>query len=209
MGVMLNVWDVKVVRKLSARWGELQGADTESTFRLAARSGDSFLDVGCGMGRFYGYLLEKKKGLFTYAGLDSSQAMIDAAKERFPKGIFFLHDVTEPFPPCQQDVVLCNEIFIHLLPDQQHKFICNLAAIGWRRLIITIQTRADLTVESPFCVQEVALKKRRRFYNVLQNVDVFCAELMNVLGSDVSISEAGRRDLVKSAERVELVVDRG
>lgn len=216
----LNVWDTKSVRRLDCAWLALDGADTRTTFELAARLGNSFLDVACGMGRFYGYLLKEKAGPFTYIGLDFSQPMLDLAKERYPEAAnrmlasivhncFVLHDVTEPFPQYQQrwDVVLCNEIFIHLVPEQQHKLVHNLAQIAWRRAVITVQTRADLTPESPFDVQIIPLKKRRHFYNVLQNVDVFCAELMlKIPGVDICVGP--HVDLVRGAQRVEIVVNR-
>jgi SAM-dependent methyltransferase len=72
----------------------------------------SILDVGCGVGELYGYLLEK--GIrCRYTGIDILPGMIREASERYPSGKFLQGDVIEegPFPDGSFDVVFCSGIF--------------------------------------------------------------------------------------------------
>jgi len=204
-----NNWTTPVVEKLDSDWTKLAGADTRTTFELAERSGDSFLDVGCGLGRFYGYLKERRgtEG-FTYLGLDSSRAMVEKAREKYPDEpqLFLQHDAVESLL-CGADVVLCNEVFIHLLPESQIRLLANLSEIEWKRAIITIQTKPELSLLLPFEVQSVSLKGQP-FYNVIQSADSFKAQVRNII-KGATIAEGQRRPLVEDVERVEIVVDRG
>ena len=50
------------------------------------KNGDKILDIGCGNGRFL-YALEDKHA--EYCGIDSSEEMIELAKQKFPEAKFF------------------------------------------------------------------------------------------------------------------------
>jgi len=53
------------------------------------------LDLGCGNGRFYGFLLNNLQRPFQYVGLDTNQFLIDKAKERYnyPNAKFILENI--------------------------------------------------------------------------------------------------------------------
>lgn len=59
--------------------------------------GCSVLDVGCGVGDFYGHLEARGVGA-RYHGIDLSPEMVERAKQRFPEGRFEAADVTA-LPP--------------------------------------------------------------------------------------------------------------
>ncbi|MCP5105523.1 MAG: class I SAM-dependent methyltransferase [bacterium] len=69
-------------------------------FEIMMELGDfnkkSLLDVGCGIGGFYEFLLEKNFAC-AYTGVDINPKMIETAKEKYPRisDNFFLFDILE------------------------------------------------------------------------------------------------------------------
>ncbi len=77
-----------------------------------AKEGERILDLGCGNGRFFKLLKEKK---IDYYGVDLSEKMIELAKEKFPQGKFFLFDGKKiPFLNDFFDRVFCLAVFHHI-----------------------------------------------------------------------------------------------
>jgi cyclopropane fatty-acyl-phospholipid synthase-like methyltransferase len=76
-------------------------------------NGMSLLDVGCGIGDLYHYLVTGHKTQVMYTGVDLLEAMIERAKNRFPEANFITEDLTEndPFGPESFDVVFCSGVF--------------------------------------------------------------------------------------------------
>ena len=68
-------------RTRSGWWEELKFVSSY------ARAGDRVLDIGCGNGRLFEELRDKK---ITYTGIDSSKKLIDLAQERHARGATFL-----------------------------------------------------------------------------------------------------------------------
>lgn len=81
-------------------------------YKLA--SGSSILDVGCGMGHLYGLAMNEYK----YLGIDSSEAMINKAKEFFPenKDKFEVGSVYDLSKYDCADTVVASGLILHL-PD--------------------------------------------------------------------------------------------
>ena len=75
--------------------------------------GASLLDVGCGVGDLYHYLIIDRKMRLEYTGLDLLDAMIERARSRFPAGKFIAADLTSGplFDPGTFDVVFCSGVF--------------------------------------------------------------------------------------------------
>lgn len=74
---------------LTVDWG--RSSSQELRFRLLSEIADlrrsKILDVGCGLGDFYGWL--KRNGFnVTYTGIDITPRMIDLARSRFPDAEF-------------------------------------------------------------------------------------------------------------------------
>jgi len=178
---MLNLWSDKVVSRLEHDWNSKNQPGVEETFSMTARLGNSFLDVGCGYGRFYAFLLEKGDK-FSYIGYDSSEAMIDKAEAMYNNSdCFILHDVTKPFIH-SMDVVLCNELFIHLLPEVQEKVLGNINSTKSKAIVISIQIKDDKDI-----IEEHPLEGES-FINVIQNESTFIKTIADSIQGIRSIS---------------------
>ena len=55
----------------------------------------TLIDVGCGMGEYYNYLMNEELKPKNYVGIDCEQKMIDIAAKRYPKVDFILKNVLE------------------------------------------------------------------------------------------------------------------
>lgn len=77
-------------------------------------SGLALLDIGCGLGDFYGFL--KAEGLLTrhrinYTGYDISPKLLEAAKKKYPDAKFELKDILEDRRIYKCDYLFCSGIF--------------------------------------------------------------------------------------------------
>ena len=94
------------------------GADLATRFDLMLQLLDEagtqplLLDVGCGPGLMLDYLTATgAAGRLRYRGIDLSQMMIDAARERWPDHDFSCRDiVSDPLPERSVDVVIMNGV---------------------------------------------------------------------------------------------------
>jgi len=82
-------------------------------FEVLAEVGDlrdkAILDVGCGLGDFYGFL--KEKGVeVRYAGYDIVPEMISEARKRHPDGEFLVRDILTEDPAKRYDYVFSSGI---------------------------------------------------------------------------------------------------
>lgn len=78
-------------------------------------NGKSVLDLGCGFGDFLGFLQDKGVNV-DYTGYDINPNLIKYAKEKYPKGKFFVVDILkEDFPIF--DYIISNEAFNLTLMD--------------------------------------------------------------------------------------------
>jgi SAM-dependent methyltransferase len=82
--------------------------------QVGSMEGARVLDVGCGMGDFYGWLRERG-GEVDYHGIDITPVMIDTARRRFPEARFDIgafhtqkNDIEEPF-----EYVVASGIFYY------------------------------------------------------------------------------------------------
>lgn len=75
-------------------------------------SDKSLLDVGCGLGDFYGWLRghEFHHG---YTGIDLSSNFIEEARDRFPSGTFLQGGFPGKVPEGRYDVIVASGIFTY------------------------------------------------------------------------------------------------
>lgn len=116
---MLNNWSEQSVKRAEKVWGSNFPKYTVAMFDAIIGGGKSYLDLGCGFGRFLQYLLKKVPDA-DYVGYDSSPAMVERIKERFPdySTRIFLHNVTDPIP-LSPDCILCSAVMIHITREDQ------------------------------------------------------------------------------------------
>jgi SAM-dependent methyltransferase len=115
------------VSPLSVNWGSQ--ASQERRFAVLAGIGElagrSVLDVGCGLGDFYGWQQRQKLGV-EYHGVDLTPAMAQAAQARFPEASFRAGNVlVEDFGTF--DYVIASGIF-YLRQHEPVRFLQSMIA---------------------------------------------------------------------------------
>ncbi|MGE4554777.1 MAG: methyltransferase domain-containing protein [Candidatus Paceibacterota bacterium] len=82
-------------------------------FKDFFQEGQKVLDFGCGDGRFYWSIYEKK---INYYGVDISENLLSLAKEQIKEAQFFSisQDLTLPFKDNFFDVIVCLAVFHHI-----------------------------------------------------------------------------------------------
>lgn len=99
---------------LSVGWGseENQNIRFKTLAEIGIRSGDSILDLGCGISHFYRYL--KSVGLsLEYTGIDITAAMAERSAKIFPECRFIHGDLSAlDIEDAQYDYVFANGIFV-------------------------------------------------------------------------------------------------
>jgi tRNA (cmo5U34)-methyltransferase len=79
------------------------------------------LDVGCGDGRLIGLVRDAREGVDA-VGLDFSEPMLAAARERFEGQAWFVeHNLTEPLPELGTFDAIVSGFAIHHLPDERKR----------------------------------------------------------------------------------------
>jgi ubiquinone/menaquinone biosynthesis C-methylase UbiE len=107
-----EIWSTDKVKVLEEFWKPRR--DHDSVRSMLPKDYKSVLDVGCGVGVFYDLLIENGA---SYTGIDSSNAMIERAKERIGPGKFEKGDIYNiRFPEQSFDLVFCWAVLFHL-PD--------------------------------------------------------------------------------------------
>jgi len=104
-------------------------------FQQLAKSilpGELILDIGCGLGDFYGYLKSELSD-FSYFGIDLSPKMVGFAKQKYPEGHFVVADLFS-FPLQEKfDVVVASGAFNYVQANPEvylqaaMKAMCDLA----------------------------------------------------------------------------------
>jgi SAM-dependent methyltransferase len=85
----------------------------------------SVLDVGCGMGYFYKFILEHGfKG--RYVGIDLVPQYVDHCAERFPEASFKVWDVLDRGFEEEFDVIVASQVFNAKYPQSD-----NFAVLSW------------------------------------------------------------------------------
>lgn len=194
---MTNNWNEVVVNRLERDWNKTKKQGVYETFSIAGSRGSSFLDIGCGTGRFYNFIY---KFCDEYVGYDSSEAMIQKARSKYPDGNFILYDITTPFKH-DAEVILCNEVFIHLLPELQIKVLDNINKCSANTIIITIQTSISPKIEKVGLEKEV-------FFNVVQDSNEFGSILFSKISNIESIN-IERYHLTKDVYKSVFLIERG
>jgi len=97
----------------SAIWPE-----TEVLFDEYLVPGEKVLDLGCGNGRYFEYLKEKK---VNYFGVDNSEELIKIAKNKYPEANFQTADALNlPFPENFFDKVY-SIATLHHIPSKEYR----------------------------------------------------------------------------------------
>jgi SAM-dependent methyltransferase len=179
----MNNWTDQVVKKLQNEAKESYGMFeqeesiqnlTDKVIEVLSLNG-TILELGCGFGRILGILLKKRKNI-KYIGYDTSEAMLISAKEQYPeyKEFFIFKDITAPKIEHNAEIVIMNEVLIHLPLALQRQAITAISTISPKHIFLTIQ-KGDPKVE-------MVGKEDQMFYNVIQNETDFISYVTKTLG---------------------------
>jgi len=113
-----EVWDKEEAANLESAWGSPEGGKGRHQAlveRVAGLiKGTSVLDVGSGLGHLFGALSAKEVDIETYAGVDSSPAMVEKATSYFGEGLFSVGDAYDLSLLACADTVVCLDVVKHL-----------------------------------------------------------------------------------------------
>lgn len=113
-------------QKRSYLWEEIE------PYLEYVKKGDRILDAGCGNGRLYQALDEKRNGNYklNYLGIDFSKELIKIARQKYPQAEFKQADLnkSETFNNLNNfDLVFCLAVLHHFpTPESQLKLLKNL-----------------------------------------------------------------------------------
>ncbi len=154
----LNDWNKLEVERAERTWGHKVHPYTKDMFDFALgnvlnllSSDDpvikSWLDLGCGFGRFLEYLEERVEEP-DYIGYDSSPDMIRRISGRFPaySPRVFCRDITAPINNAQQ-AIICSAVLIHLPFDDQPKILENVLDKYPTRFVFDINSPTEEWLE--------------------------------------------------------------
>jgi trans-aconitate methyltransferase len=126
MALSLNNWSKAEVDRAESTWGKKVPPYSKALFDFAIEDCASWLDMGCGFGRFLNYLTNSHE-LPNYIGYDGSADMISRISENFPvySSRVFHRDITKPINNHQESIV-CSAVLIHLPKEDQTKILKNV-----------------------------------------------------------------------------------
>jgi len=97
----------------SAAWGSRKSQEKRFDLlcELADFKNSSILDVGCGIGDFYGWARRKRKSI-NYTGIDITPSAIELAKNKYPGVDFYVKDIHSiRYARTKYDYVIASGIF--------------------------------------------------------------------------------------------------
>ena len=161
---MLNDWNEREVKRAETTWGDTLPQYSKDMFNFAISSGKSYLDLGCGFGRFLQFL-DNNIDEPNYIGYDSSKSMIERIRERFPEYTIstFLHNITDPINHPQESIIL-SAILIHLTTEDQQTILTNILALRPLPKAITFDINSPCETE----IDRLKNKQTDHFERVLK-----------------------------------------
>lgn len=162
--IILNTFNKMIkdygIRPKGLGWGSKnsQYIRFETLSEIGDLNTKTILDVGCGFGDFYGFLLKNKKiKLKRYFGIDINPLMITIAKKKYPRTEFEVNDLLEVSLPKSFDYVVESGIF-------------NLKVPNWEKLTTNLLTQmykaSKIGVGANFLNSFSAFKKDKNSYYV-------------------------------------------
>jgi len=131
------------------------------------KTGDSVLDVGCGLGDFYNFLLSNGIEV-NYHGVDIVPEFIEKAKEKYPQSNFQVRDILKnPFNEDSFDYVVCSQVLNFKLTNEdniQHT----------QNMLKKMKIFAKESVACDFLTSYVDYEEDHLFYYSPEEIFTFC-----------------------------------
>jgi len=142
--MQVNNWSKIEVERAESTWGQIVPEYSKDMFRFVIEDCNSWIDLGCGFGRFLNYLTEYEfeDYIDNYTGLDSSPDMVQRIKDRFPKHDIFLHNIVEDSLEkfYEKDSILCSAVLIHLTNEEQDKILDKIKQLNVKKIAFDINS---------------------------------------------------------------------
>ncbi len=186
----------------------ISSAGQRFRFRKLVKIGDlrnrRVLDLGCGIGDFYPFLIEKF-GQLDYTGIDLVSEMVEFDKNKYPKARFLHHDLfAEPLAETF-DYVMISTVFNYAMPGSgeymrellTHAFHYCTRGLGFNFLPTLVNfTEPEMAYYDPaqvldFCIQN--LTRKVVIHHHYERVDVRSLSTDNRLVSGPGLSHLSRQ----------------
>jgi trans-aconitate methyltransferase len=138
-----NNWNEAEVNRAERTWGHKTPQYTIDMFEFATTDCKSWLDLGCGFGRFLRYL-DQAIPEPDYIGYDSSADMVKRIQENFPaySPRVFKHDITSPINNAQESII-CSAVLIHITLKDQDKVLNNIKDVSPKLITFDINCPSE------------------------------------------------------------------
>jgi ubiquinone/menaquinone biosynthesis C-methylase UbiE len=94
--------------------------------------GCTVMDVGCGFGDFFGYLLEQNLEV-SYLGIDINTELIDIARRKYPRAEFRVADLQTDELPRVDFLVSSNAFNLRLQESDNYALVADILARSYRQ----------------------------------------------------------------------------
>ena len=116
------------IRTLASGTEERRRIRFEVLTAVGVESRTSVVDVGCGFGDYFGYLVERGIDV-DYLGLDINPDLVKVARTKYPAARFEVRDIQRE-PPPQADFVVSTSAFnLPLLHQDNYEFIAEMLRV--------------------------------------------------------------------------------
>lgn len=145
----LNVWNEAEVDRAENSWGQKIHPYTKDMFDFAIEGMSSWVDLGCGFGRFLNYLINSVDEP-DYRGYDSSTDMCNRIKENFPaySPRIFPKQINTPIR-VDADSWICSAVLIHITLEDQQKVLNNILSNKPKKIAFDINSPSEHWLSNP------------------------------------------------------------
>jgi len=140
----INNWNEIEVNRAKNTWGTTYPPHIKEMYNFAIKGMNSWLDLGCGFGRFFSYLLKNVEDP-SYIGYDSSPSMLEQFSKNFPEfsPLVFNKNITSEI--ChRQNAIICGAVLIHLTLKDQEKILRNIFNIKPKKVAFDINCMPNI-----------------------------------------------------------------